>query len=346
MSSFYNLPALGERVTLLTHFVVREDAQVLFGFLTARGARDLPPAGEDLRRRPAHRAGDPVGPEGGRTGAGGDAAGKRRAWSRCRASARRPPSACCSNSRASSAPTSARAGAASASDAQADILQALVALGYSEREAAAALKALPRRCRRRRRHQAGAARPAPSSCAAGGRARLSACAAPAARRGACASTSNSTWTSPAFSNCSVSGNVWPGLSGCFRPDQHQMQAARLELDRLARRQLDARRLRASASRRPPSPSRAARTLSATGVAADSSRSAGATADDGQEARRRWLRRRRSGAPRRWPMVDAPSLRRARQRSPRQHGRGMKAAIRRSCGDCRRTRRCAGTGRES
>ncbi|MGH8795542.1 MAG: Holliday junction branch migration protein RuvA, partial [Caldimonas sp.] len=34
MSSFYNLPALGERVTLLTHFVVREDAQVLFGFLT------------------------------------------------------------------------------------------------------------------------------------------------------------------------------------------------------------------------------------------------------------------------------------------------------------------------
>ena len=34
MSSFYNLPAVGERVTLLTHFVVREDAQVLFGFLT------------------------------------------------------------------------------------------------------------------------------------------------------------------------------------------------------------------------------------------------------------------------------------------------------------------------
>ena len=34
MSSFYNLPAVGERVTLLTHFVVREDAQVLYGFLT------------------------------------------------------------------------------------------------------------------------------------------------------------------------------------------------------------------------------------------------------------------------------------------------------------------------
>ncbi|MEY3253480.1 MAG: hypothetical protein RL227_2453, partial [Pseudomonadota bacterium] len=35
MSTFYNLPALGERVVLLTHFVVREDAQILFGFLTA-----------------------------------------------------------------------------------------------------------------------------------------------------------------------------------------------------------------------------------------------------------------------------------------------------------------------
>jgi holliday junction DNA helicase RuvA len=34
MSTFYNLPGLGERVTLLTHFVVREDAQLLFGFLT------------------------------------------------------------------------------------------------------------------------------------------------------------------------------------------------------------------------------------------------------------------------------------------------------------------------
>jgi holliday junction DNA helicase RuvA len=32
MSTFYNLPGLGERVTLLTHFVVREDAQILYGF--------------------------------------------------------------------------------------------------------------------------------------------------------------------------------------------------------------------------------------------------------------------------------------------------------------------------
>ena len=39
MSTFYNLPGLGEKVTLLTHFVVREDAQVLFGFLTQPSAR-------------------------------------------------------------------------------------------------------------------------------------------------------------------------------------------------------------------------------------------------------------------------------------------------------------------
>ena len=32
MSTFYNLPDIGQNVTLLTHFVVREDAQLLYGF--------------------------------------------------------------------------------------------------------------------------------------------------------------------------------------------------------------------------------------------------------------------------------------------------------------------------
>jgi Holliday junction DNA helicase RuvA len=36
MSTFYNLPSAGEKVLLLTHMVVREDAQLLDGFGTAQ----------------------------------------------------------------------------------------------------------------------------------------------------------------------------------------------------------------------------------------------------------------------------------------------------------------------
>ncbi len=36
MSTFYNLPSTGEKLALLTHMVVREDAQLLYGFGTAQ----------------------------------------------------------------------------------------------------------------------------------------------------------------------------------------------------------------------------------------------------------------------------------------------------------------------
>ena len=36
MSTFYHLPSTGEPVVLLTHMVVREDAQLLYGFATAQ----------------------------------------------------------------------------------------------------------------------------------------------------------------------------------------------------------------------------------------------------------------------------------------------------------------------
>ena len=39
MTTLYQLPELGETVTLLTHFVVREDAQQLFGFADAADRR-------------------------------------------------------------------------------------------------------------------------------------------------------------------------------------------------------------------------------------------------------------------------------------------------------------------
>ena len=41
MSTFYNLPAVGERVSLLTQFIVREDAQLLYGFGTAVMERQM-----------------------------------------------------------------------------------------------------------------------------------------------------------------------------------------------------------------------------------------------------------------------------------------------------------------
>jgi Holliday junction DNA helicase RuvA len=85
MSTFYNLPALGERVTLLTHFVVREDAQLLFGFLTAEERATF--------RQLVKISG--VGPRTAPNSPPQWRSSRPAACRRCLASARRRPSGCC-----------------------------------------------------------------------------------------------------------------------------------------------------------------------------------------------------------------------------------------------------------
>ena len=77
MSTFYNLPATGERVVLFTHLVVREDAHLLFGFGTDNERRAFRQLAQDQRHRRADRAVGAVRPVGRRARAGGDAAGIR-----------------------------------------------------------------------------------------------------------------------------------------------------------------------------------------------------------------------------------------------------------------------------
>ena len=141
MSSFYNLPALGERVTLLTHFVVREDAQVLYGFLThderATFRQLVKISGVGPRTALSILSGLSVNElaqavslqESGRLvkvpGIGKKTAERLLLELKGKLGD------------AIAAPTTV------ANNTQADILQALLALGYSDREAAAALKNLP-----------------------------------------------------------------------------------------------------------------------------------------------------------------------------------------------------------
>ena len=142
MSSFYHLPAVGERTSLLTHFVVREDAQQLFGFLTA--------AERDAFRQLIRISG--VGP---RTalallsGLSVDELAQAVAHqqsvrlTKVPGIGKKTAERLLLELRGKLAPDLAGTGAAPADDAQADIVQALLALGYNEREASAALKSLP-----------------------------------------------------------------------------------------------------------------------------------------------------------------------------------------------------------
>jgi holliday junction DNA helicase RuvA len=142
MSTFYQLPAISEKVVLLTHLAVREDAQQLFGFATLaeRGAfRELIKiSGVGARTALSVLSGLSVTElaqavtlqESGRLtripGIGKKTAERLLLELKGKLGADLGP-----------------AGAAAASDATADIIRALLALGYNEREAHAAVRQLP-----------------------------------------------------------------------------------------------------------------------------------------------------------------------------------------------------------
>ena len=147
MSTFYNLPATGERVALFTHFVVREDAHLLFGFLSeeerAMFRQLLKISSVGARTALAILSGLSVG-EIAQAVVMQDAGrlvkipgiGKKTAERLLLELKDKLPKAQLAGS--------AKVGAGdTAPDAASDILNALLALGYNEREALSALKHLP-----------------------------------------------------------------------------------------------------------------------------------------------------------------------------------------------------------
>jgi Holliday junction DNA helicase RuvA len=142
MSTFYNLPALGETVTLLTHFVVREDAQLLYGFLTAAERatfRELVKiSGVGPRTALSILSGLSV-TELAQAVTRQDGARLVKVPGIGKKTAER----LLLELKGKLGPDLALPSGPVLSDTQGDITQALQALGYNEREAAAALKALP-----------------------------------------------------------------------------------------------------------------------------------------------------------------------------------------------------------
>lgn len=143
MSSFYELPEVGARVVLLTEFIVREDAQLLYGFLTA--------AERDTFRQLIRISG--VGPRTALAVLSGMSVADLTQAVALQESARlvkvpgigkKTAERLLLELKGKLAPVlPSVAGSAATSDSGADIVRALLALGYSEREAAAAIRALP-----------------------------------------------------------------------------------------------------------------------------------------------------------------------------------------------------------
>ena len=142
MGTFYNLPAVGERVSLLTQFIVREDAQLLYGFASA-------PERAAFRQLIKISGIGPRMALGILSGMGVDDLAQAITLQEAGRLVKVPGIGKKTAERLllelkgklgadmGSAPHQA------SSAAQADILQALLALGYSDKDAAAALKALP-----------------------------------------------------------------------------------------------------------------------------------------------------------------------------------------------------------
>ena len=141
MSTFYNLPAAGERVSLLTHFVVREDAQILYGFGS--------PGEREAFRQLIKISG--VGPRTALSVLSGMSVAELAQAVTLQEPGRlvKVPGIGKKTAERLLLELKGKLGAdiglptSVASDAQADILQALLALGYSDKEAAISLKALP-----------------------------------------------------------------------------------------------------------------------------------------------------------------------------------------------------------
>jgi Holliday junction DNA helicase RuvA len=142
MSTFYNLPGIGERSTLLTHFVVREDAQQLFGFLTqderSTFRQLVKISGVGPRTALAILSGLSVAEL-----AGAVSRQESGRLVKVPGIGKKTAERLLLELKGKLGPDLALPTATAATDAQADIVQALLALGYNEREAAAALKALP-----------------------------------------------------------------------------------------------------------------------------------------------------------------------------------------------------------
>ncbi len=141
MSTFYNLPGLGDKVSLLTHFVVREDAQILFGFLTVEERATF--------RQLIKISG--VGPRMALSLLSGLSVAELAQAVAKQETARlvKVPGVGKKTAERLLLELKGKLGpdlalpVSLANDNQGDILQALVALGYSEKEAALALKSLP-----------------------------------------------------------------------------------------------------------------------------------------------------------------------------------------------------------